>query len=105
MTSDGLGPTNLVLQTLIDIRTRVSLRKTSTVFLQVLQWFRSLLSLGLPDGINDGVQEDTTDADGAAKQLDGVKRLSEHDGDTNNDDDTLGGVGDRLRGKNSQPSE
>lgn len=39
---------------------------------------RFLLGSRREDVVNDRVQEDTADADGTPKQLDGVKRLSQH---------------------------
>jgi len=44
------------------------------------------------------VEQDTTDADGAAEHLDGLEGLAECDGDAHDDDDALGRVGDRLGG-------
>mmetsp|Transcript_10810 Transcript_10810/g.31475 ORF Transcript_10810/g.31475 Transcript_10810/m.31475 type:complete len:419 (+) Transcript_10810:194-1450(+) len=47
--------------------------------------------------VNDGVQQDSSNSNGASEQLDGVEGFSEDKGNTNNDDDTLGGVGNGLR--------
>lgn len=58
--------------------------------------FVFLLRLGLDKAVNDGVEEDSTNADRATNQLHGVQRFSKDKGDTNNDNDTLGGVGNRL---------
>merc|ERR1711865_1298357 len=44
--------------------------------------------------VDDGVKEDTSNTDRAAKELHRVERLAEDDGD--DDDDALGGVRDGL---------
>lgn len=54
------------------------------------------LLLGLDEVVNDGVEEDSTNADGAPDELDGGERFAQDKGYTDNDDDALGSVGDRL---------
>merc|ERR1719343_561347 len=51
----------------------------------------------LDEVVDDGVQQDSSDADGASEKLDGVEGFSQDQGDSDNDDDALGGVGDGLR--------
>mmetsp|Transcript_36797 Transcript_36797/g.80498 ORF Transcript_36797/g.80498 Transcript_36797/m.80498 type:complete len:97 (-) Transcript_36797:1027-1317(-) len=48
------------------------------------------------DGVNCGVKKDTADTNTASKELDGVERLSEDDGNTDDNNDALGGVSDGL---------
>lgn len=57
--------------------------------------------LALDEVVNDGVEEDSSNSDTATDQLDGGKRLSQDKGNTNNDDDTLGSVGDGLSDSSS----
>uniref|UniRef100_A0A7S4F1G7 Uncharacterized protein n=1 Tax=Chrysotila carterae TaxID=13221 RepID=A0A7S4F1G7_CHRCT len=47
--------------------------------------------------LDERVKEHTADADGTAEQLDGLQALAESNGDADDNDDALGGVGDRLR--------
>mmetsp|Transcript_12720 Transcript_12720/g.19183 ORF Transcript_12720/g.19183 Transcript_12720/m.19183 type:complete len:114 (-) Transcript_12720:957-1298(-) len=46
--------------------------------------------------VNNGVEEDSSNTDSASKQLHGVEGLSKHNGDSNDDNYSLGGVSDRL---------
>ena len=46
--------------------------------------------------LGEGVEEDATDANRAPEQLDRREGLAEDEGDADDDDDALGGVGDRL---------
>ena len=58
----------------------------------------SSLFLGRLDKvINDGIQQDSGNTNGASEQLDGVKRLAQDESNTDNDNNSLGRVGDRLR--------
>lgn len=57
---------------------------------------RTSLVLGLDNIVNDRIEENTTDSDRASNQLDGGKRFTENQGDTDNDDHALGGVGNGL---------
>ena len=47
--------------------------------------------------IDDAVQEHSSNANGAPKQLHGVQALSKDNGHADNDDDALGRVGNGLR--------
>jgi hypothetical protein len=55
------------------------------------------LSLLGHETINDGVQQNSSNSDGASEQLDGVEGFSEDKSNTDNDNDALGRVGDGLR--------
>ena len=46
--------------------------------------------------VNDRVKEDAANADCTSKELDGIQRLSEHNGDPDNDNDALSGISDGL---------
>ena len=46
--------------------------------------------------LDERVEQHTADSDRAAKKLDGLERLAEGDGDTDDDNDALGSVRDRL---------
>ena len=52
---------------------------------------------GLDEVVNDGVKEDSSNSNSASEELDGVQGLSKDDGDSDNDNDALGRVGDGLR--------
>mmetsp|Transcript_11420 Transcript_11420/g.25427 ORF Transcript_11420/g.25427 Transcript_11420/m.25427 type:complete len:299 (+) Transcript_11420:206-1102(+) len=54
------------------------------------------LILGLDKVVNDRVQEDSSNTDGATNQLDGGEGFSQDQRDTDNDNHTLGSVGNRL---------
>mmetsp|Transcript_14016 Transcript_14016/g.38566 ORF Transcript_14016/g.38566 Transcript_14016/m.38566 type:complete len:433 (-) Transcript_14016:3-1301(-) len=56
----------------------------------------SLLRL-LDQVVDDRVEEDTANADAATDKLQGVQALAHDNGDADDDDDALGGVGDGLR--------
>ena len=51
---------------------------------------------GREDGLDAGVEEDTTDGDAAAQHLDGSHGLPEDDSHAHNDDDALRRVGHGL---------
>ena len=57
---------------------------------------KSLLSLRLDKVVNDRVQEHSADTDGAAKELHGIEALAKDEGNTDDHDDTLRRVGNRL---------
>mmetsp|Transcript_21924 Transcript_21924/g.70784 ORF Transcript_21924/g.70784 Transcript_21924/m.70784 type:complete len:469 (+) Transcript_21924:195-1601(+) len=46
--------------------------------------------------LDERVQKDAADADAAPDHLEGLERLAEREGDSDDDDDALGGVGHRL---------
>mmetsp|Transcript_9247 Transcript_9247/g.18748 ORF Transcript_9247/g.18748 Transcript_9247/m.18748 type:complete len:312 (+) Transcript_9247:118-1053(+) len=52
--------------------------------------------LGLDNVVDDGIEEDSANSDGATEKLDGVKRLSKDESDTDDNNDTLGSVSNRL---------
>mmetsp|Transcript_728 Transcript_728/g.1555 ORF Transcript_728/g.1555 Transcript_728/m.1555 type:complete len:348 (-) Transcript_728:364-1407(-) len=47
--------------------------------------------------INNGICENTSNSNGTSEQLHGIQTLSQNDGHSHNDDDTLGSIGHRLR--------
>ncbi len=52
--------------------------------------------LGLDNVVNDGIQKYSRNAYAATEQLHEIKRFSKDKSHTNNNNDTLGGVGDTL---------
>lgn len=54
------------------------------------------LLLCLDKVVNDGIQEDTANADSAAQQLHEIERLAKDERHADNDDHALGRVGYRL---------
>mmetsp|Transcript_3990 Transcript_3990/g.8655 ORF Transcript_3990/g.8655 Transcript_3990/m.8655 type:complete len:422 (+) Transcript_3990:164-1429(+) len=65
--------------------------------LSAVKQYRTICLFLCNKRIDDGVQQDSPNADGASEQLDGVEGFSENKGDTDNDNNTLGGVGNGLR--------
>jgi len=49
--------------------------------------------------LGERIEEDASNADGAADELEGLEALAEGDGDADDDDGALGGVGDALGGR------
>mmetsp|Transcript_85406 Transcript_85406/g.167118 ORF Transcript_85406/g.167118 Transcript_85406/m.167118 type:complete len:254 (+) Transcript_85406:60-821(+) len=96
---------NLTMQLhLGGIRLTVSIRTSGEHTLRLLFSFSDGKDNSLFLGhklINDRVQQHSSNSNGASNQLDGRQRFTQNKSNTNNDNDTLGSVGNRLSDSSS----